>query len=681
MFLFFVHQASGLGVLRPTVSTRMAGSVSSCIPGSASLLTRQNERALSVLIAAVTVAGESGFDEDSGAEEDEDEEDLGDEDELDENDLRDMLGDSVGKMLEIVVKDAMDGGNSGVFLIKEGNENELDDLDGDDGSEEDPRLAALRAARGESGNGKKKKKSKRGKNKDAQADVTRAVQDFDLTPREIVEHLDRFVIRQSEAKKCLAVAVCDHYNRIRRMLADPTLADRDYQKPNILLLGPTGVGKTYLMRNIAKLIGVPLVKADATKFTETGYVGEDAEDLVRELISKANGNIALAQYGMIYVDEVDKIAAVANDGAERGGVNSRNVQNNFLKILEDTDVSVANQRSQMMMGLGGPSKSQKMSTRNILFIFSGAFNNLNEELRRKHDTQTIGFAVQEDEVLRTSALDAKITPHREATPFGITGEEDASTSTAKNVDKSYLRLAETSDFIRCGLEPEFIGRIPVRVTCDPLSEQALFEVLTQSEHSVLHQYEEDFKGYNIDMECDDHALKEVARQAWKEKTGARGLLTVLERSFRDFKYELPSTPITSLKASLRTIQNPQRELIKLMKTVPTDDEAMTQAELLRWTLPLLRTHEVSVSFSDEAVQRVHELACDGLRRRSARLVVQQRLAGLPDVLKRISARTGAKAFVVSLEMVNDPKATMEKWQQATEDEDGADELPCTYDQD
>lgn len=177
------------------------------------------------------------------------------------------------------------------------------------------------------------------RSKELHQEALKKIKAFSFKPKEIKDYLDRYVIRQDEAKKVLSVAICDHYNYVRRCIENTEVAQQEYNKQNILLLGPTGVGKTYLMRTIAKLIGVPFVKADATKFTETGYAGGDVEDLVRDLVKTANGNIALAQYGIIYLDEIDKIAS-ANAGVHGRDVSGRGVQVNLLKLMEDAEVSL-----------------------------------------------------------------------------------------------------------------------------------------------------------------------------------------------------------------------------------------------------------------------------------------------------------------------------------------------------
>ncbi|MDR1595371.1 MAG: AAA family ATPase [Puniceicoccales bacterium] len=376
------------------------------------------------------------------------------------------------------------------------------------------------------------------------------IKNFNMKPREIRNFLDRFVIKQAEAKKVLSVAVCDHYNHVRRCLLDDNALKMEYSKQNVLILGPTGVGKTYLIKNIAKLIGVPFVKVDATKFSETGYVGSDVDDMIRDLIKAANGNITLAEYGIVFIDEVDKIAMVSDAGGR--DVSGRGVQINLLKLMEDSDVSAYSQtdmlsqlRAAMSFANGKKDHKQSISTKHILFIASGAFDKLSDIVKSRIGAKSIGFSVK----------------------------------IAKNdVDETYeyLQNASTSDFIKYGFEPEFIGRLPVRVACEALNSDDLKNILTSSEGSILKQYVEDFNGYGIKFTADDGALSTIAKLAASEKTGARGLLTVLEKLLRDFKFELPSTVVKSVKISEKTVSEPGKALAELMKGKSTATEAKTR---------------------------------------------------------------------------------------------------------
>mmetsp|Transcript_22478 Transcript_22478/g.33524 ORF Transcript_22478/g.33524 Transcript_22478/m.33524 type:complete len:528 (-) Transcript_22478:16-1599(-) len=362
------------------------------------------------------------------------------------------------------------------------------------------------------------------------------IKNFDYRPKEIRDYLDRYVIKQSDAKKVLSIAICDHYNHVRRILEDPSNARRDYTKPNVLLLGPTGVGKTYLMRNIAEFIGVPFVKADATKFSETGIVGRDAEDLVRDLVDKAHGDKQLAEIGIIYIDEVDKIANPSSSDVRTtsgSGFNTRGVQNNLLKLMEDTEVSLQNpmapQSLKSLLESGGKD-DKSVRTKNILFIFSGAFNGLNTKLQTK--SGGMGLFPWEEE---------------------------------KNEKrKSFLDLATTKDFIDAGMEPEFIGRIPVRCALQALTADDLLHIMTQSEGSVLRQFEEDFRGYDIKMNTTREALMEIAKRAEDENTGARGIVTVLENTLREYKFELPSLPFTNFTVDNATVCNPRVEILDFL---------------------------------------------------------------------------------------------------------------------
>ena len=348
---------------------------------------------------------------------------------------------------------------------------------------------------------------------------------FSLKPTDITRHLDRFVIGQREAKKVLSVALCDHFQHVRLSLEGDEAPF--YQKQNVLLLGPTGVGKTHLIRSAADLIGVPFVKADATKFSETGYVGGDVDDLVRDLIRRAGGDVNRASHGIIYLDEIDKLATRSDGGRD---VSGRGVQTNLLKIMEDGDVPVLSPndvtgqlQSAMTAARGNtPGMPDSISTRHILFIASGAFVGL-------------------DQIVRTR-LEKPALPAAKA-----------------------LADSKTTDFIRFGLEPEFVGRLPVRVACHALDTDDLFEVLHKSESSLIHQYERSFAAYGIKLRFEPDALRKLAEHARNEETGARGLMTVLERVFRDLKFRLPSSRLRSLTITAQTVENPAETLRRLLK--------------------------------------------------------------------------------------------------------------------
>ena len=345
-------------------------------------------------------------------------------------------------------------------------------------------------------------------------DPFQKIREFRSTPREIRDYLNRFVVSQEQAKRVLSVAVCDHYNHIRTLLNNPEKNKEYYAKNNVLMIGPTGCGKTYLMRCLAAHLGVPFVKADATKYSETGYVGYDVEDMVRDLVKAANGNVALAQYGIIYIDEIDKIAGA---GEGRKDISGRGVQINLLKMLEDMEIKVASQAEMfspmhMMMQQNGPTT---ISTKNILFIVSGAFSPLPAIIRKRLGQSLIGF-------------------------------NKSASSQSEQTDEEVLMNVRTEDLVKFGFEPEFVGRFPVRVALSALSEEDLVKILTSVENGFLNQYVEAFKGYGIELSLLPGAAEEIAREAALEKTGARGLLTVLEQQFRNYKFELPGTGCTQL---------------------------------------------------------------------------------------------------------------------------------------
>ncbi len=459
--------------------------------------------------------------------------------------------------------------------------------------------------------------------------ILKKIRQFNLKPKEIADYLDRFVIGQSVAKKVLSVAICDHYNHVRKCIEDASLSKEEYHKQNILLLGPTGVGKTYLMRNIAKLIGVPFVKADATKFSETGYVGSDVEDLVRDLVKVANGNVELAQYGIIYIDEIDKIAGSGKEGGK--DVSGRGVQINLLKIMEDTEVSPFSPTdimAQMQAMMGGGSKDKgNISTKNILFIVSGAFDKLGEAVNKRLNVTQIGF-------------DAK-----------LENTEDA-------ISKA-LQKVETRDFIDYGFEPEFVGRLPVRVSCDPLSVEDLAKIMTTSEGSILRQYHRDFDGFDIDFKMSAEAIMEVAKRAHNQKTGARGILTVLERLFRDFKYELPSTGIKEFEVNVDTLQNPQDALGKLL-----DENLHLMAEVHRQDVERFAQHfknefDLDLSFSDSAIaQLVKE---SEQVEKTIRSLCEDKFKDAQHGLKIVSRNTDQRRFEIDKDFIENPDGRISKW--------------------
>jgi endopeptidase Clp ATP-binding regulatory subunit ClpX len=451
---------------------------------------------------------------------------------------------------------------------------------------------------------------------------------FNFKPREVKDYLDRFVIEQHVAKKVLSVAICDHYHHVRRCIENPTRKDQDYNKQNIIILGPTGVGKTYLVRNIAKLIGVPFVRADATKFSETGYVGNDVEDLVRDLVKAANSNIHLAQYGIIFIDEIDKIAG----SGDHHDVSGRGVQINLLKLMEDTDVNILGPNDMMrqmrsMMNLSRQKQPDTLSTRNILFIVSGAFDKLEEIIRKRVGASAMGFNGKSQNL-----------------------EEDT---------YAYFQKAKTEDFIRYGFEPEFIGRLPVRVACQSLKKKELKQILTSSEGSILRQYQEDFLGYGIQLDVTDEALDLISAMAEEERTGARGLLTVLENCLRDFKFELPSTSISKFQLTDDVMRNPSSALEALLANAHTDSNSDPREAIARCCDSFLKTYGLSIAFTEEAMSFLQEQSkhFGKTLRATCDIHLKDFNYGLP----LIARNSGKRHFLIDLPDLQDPDATLSLW--------------------
>jgi endopeptidase Clp ATP-binding regulatory subunit ClpX len=459
------------------------------------------------------------------------------------------------------------------------------------------------------------------------------IRNFNLKPKEIRDYLNRFVIRQDEAKKVLSVAICDHYNHVRQTLSGKKGSEiAEYSKQNLLFLGPTGVGKTYLMRNVARLIGVPFVKADATKFSETGYVGSDVEDLVRDLVKAADGDIELAEKGIIFVDEIDKIASEAGAGGR--DVSGRGVQINLLKLMEETEVNLfsptdmmAQMQAVMEMQRGGKPKRKSINTKNILFIVSGAFDKLAESIKKRLAKNEMGFG-------------ASVADH----------EEDLST---------YLQYAETSDFIKYGFEPEFIGRVPVRCACTALTAKDLAHILTTSEGSVLHQYRDDFRGYGIDFDITPEAIMAIAEAASKEGTGARGIMTVMERLFRDYKFELPSTAIKHFEVTTEMIEDPQACLKALKANNAHLQRAVWEDDVKRFATAFERTHGFTLEFKPLAVDALIEEANQSDR--TLQSLCEEKFRDFEHGLSIIHRNTGQTVFKLGKLAIQQPDKELSKW--------------------
>src|SRR5436190_15846218 len=452
--------------------------------------------------------------------------------------------------------------------------------------------------------------------------------EFHFLPRDIKAHLDRFVIKQDEAKKVLSIAVCDHYNHVkhvRRLEAEnsPEVERTEYAKQNVILVGPTGVGKTYLIKHIADLIKVPFVKADATKFSETGYVGGDVEDLVRELVQKADGDVNLAQFGIIYIDEIDKIASAANlIGRD---VSGRGVQTTLLKLMEDTEVPVRSMndlQAQLQAAFEfqkrGKAKRETINTRHILFVVSGAFERLKQQVSRRISQGQIGFSAEPVKVM----------------------------------DNELFQFVTTQDFVEYGCEPEFIGRLPVRVVCEDLDADDLYQIMKFSEGSLLRQYERAFRAYGIEISFDSEALRLIADAAAKEKTGARGLLTVFEKLFRDYKYHLAGSGLSQLRVTAALVREPRRVLDRLMAEGHKLETQMLEAGARQFAEKFNSEHGLEIVLDEAAVRRLVE------RAQSERMTMSDLCAHLfKDYqfgLNLIKKNTGQTTFVINAGAVDAP---------------------------
>jgi len=397
---------------------------------------------------------------------------------------------------------------------------------------------------------KKEESSTDGKDRDAPGGAGPL---FDMMPEELEAYLDSFVVKQDEVKGVLATKVCTHFNRIKfnneKNAGEKKRSGVGMIKNNVLMIGPTGVGKTYIIKLIAQKLGVPFVKGDATKFSETGYVGGDVEDLVRDLVYEANDSIELAENGIIYIDEIDKIASSQNLIGH--DISRTGVQRALLKPMEETDVDlkVPHDPISQIQAIEhyrrtGKREKKVVNTKNILFIMSGAFGDLAEIIKRRLQKQGIGF-------------EADVRPTE--IPWEI------------------LKEVRAQDLVEFGFESEFVGRLPVVVVFDELTKEDLLEILTNPNNPIILSKRIDFRAYGIDIKFEDEALARIAEMAAEQKTGARGLVSAMEKVLIPFEKKLPSSSVRKFLVTREVVEEPESQL-RLLLEDPDDPERAERFE-------------------------------------------------------------------------------------------------------